>query len=86
MHCSRCITSNKENCYHHQVCNTITLETVLADLEDSLAEFLSKYGKHYEEVMSKTKLSYDHTMANHHSCVTHIDYVILWNDPQKIGS
>ena len=50
-------------CYHHQICDTTTIETLLADLEDSLAKFLGKYGKHYKEVMLKTKLSYDHTQT-----------------------
>jgi hypothetical protein len=76
LQCSTCKQRSKVKCYHHQVCDSTTVEALLADLEVSLDDYLRKYGKHYEEVMSKSNLQYDHTEF-------HIDYVIPENDPQK---
>jgi hypothetical protein len=74
---------NKLKCYHHQVCDSTTVERLVADLENSLDKYLMLYGKQYEEIRRKTKLNTDHMMALRHSCQTHIDYVIPINDPQK---
>jgi hypothetical protein len=63
MRCSICKQRNKLKCYHHQVCDSTTIEAFLADLKVSLDDYLKKNGKHYEEVMSKTKLQHDHTMV-----------------------
>ena len=73
LQCSTCKQRSKVKCYHHQVCDSTTVEALLADLEVSLDDYLRKYGKHYEEVMSKSNLQYDHTMASHYSCEFHID-------------
>ncbi len=59
------------------------MEKLLSDLEDSLQEYLDRYDKEYEEILSKTKLQYDHMMAMRHLCETHIDYQIPPDDPQK---
>jgi hypothetical protein len=80
---STCKGRKKLKCYHHRVCDSTTVEALLADLEVSLDDYLRRNGKHYEEVMSKTKLQINHTIASRHSCEFHIDYMIPDNDPEK---
>jgi len=63
--------------------DTTTVDALLKDLEVSLAEYLESNGKHFNNVLSQTKLNYDPMMAMRHNCDTHIDYIIPTNDLVK---
>jgi hypothetical protein len=63
--------------------DTTTVDALLKDLEVSLAEYLESNGKHFNNVLSQTKLNYDPMMAMRHNCDTHIDYIIPTNDVEK---
>jgi hypothetical protein len=63
--------------------DTTTADTLLQDLEVSLAKFLKSNGKHFDNVLSQTKLNYDPMMAMRHNCDTHIDYIIPTNGVVK---
>jgi hypothetical protein len=61
----------------------MTVNQLVADLERTLDEYIHTHGKHYEEVLSKTKLNYDYTVASRHTVNTHIDFIIPDDDRQK---
>jgi hypothetical protein len=61
----------------------MTVNQLVADLERTLDEYIHTHGKHYEEVLSKTKLNYDYTVALRHTVNTHIDFIIPDDDRQK---
>jgi hypothetical protein len=82
-HCKRCLERNKIKCYHHQVCDSTTVEALLSDLEESLDKCLNTYRAEYAEIMLKLELQYDHMMALRTTCKKHIDYVIPEDDAQK---
>ncbi len=65
------------------MCDSTTVERLLADLEKSLEEYLILYGKQYEEIRRKTKFNTDHMMALWHTCITHIDFVIPDDNMQQ---
>jgi len=81
--CERCIRAHRRKCYHHFVCDSTTVEALLEDLEESLADYLENHGKHYEEFLRNSKLNYDSLMALRHTCENHIDCIIPQNDLQK---
>jgi hypothetical protein len=56
---------------------------LIANLERTLDEYMHTHGKHYEKVLSKTKLNYDYTVAWRHTVNTHIDFIIPDDDRQK---
>ncbi len=81
--CSRCTRQGKFKCYHHTVCDSTTVNRLILDLENTPDEYLQLHGKHYEEILSKTKLNYDHTVAMQHTLDTRIDYGIPEDNRQK---
>jgi hypothetical protein len=72
----RCQEKNNAKCYHHDVCDSTTLECLLEDLENSMVGYMDKYGKENAEILSKTELLDDPMMATKFTCNRHIDYII----------
>jgi len=81
--CNRCKIRNRRKCYHHEVCDSVKVQSMLDNLESSLGEYYEKHGKTYKEIMEKTQLRTDHMQATKESDMRHIDYIIPVNDPEK---
>jgi hypothetical protein len=80
--CDRCTNSNREKCYHIEVCDSTRTEMLLRDLESSVGDYYNLY-KDFHLVQKDTKLLTDPTQANRETDITHIDYIIPENLPHK---
>jgi hypothetical protein len=81
--CERCKQRGKCKCYHHSVCDSVTVAALLSDLESELGEYYDRCGKQYDEVKKKSKIRTDHMMANKSSDINHIDYCIPPDDDDE---
>ena len=82
--CNRCKKRGKRKCYHHSVCDSVTVESLMHDLESELGDYYNNYGKQYDDVRKKkTKIKTDHMMVSKHDDINHIDYIIPPNDDEK---
>ncbi len=54
--CDRCKSRDKKKCYHHDVCDSVTLPQLLSNLEEELGNYCSEHGKCYASVREKSKL------------------------------
>jgi len=74
--CSRCKKRGRLKCYHHRVCDTVSVKALLDDLEAQLGLYYERHGKHYKEIMKRSKLLTSHMQANKEQDPHHIDYVV----------
>jgi len=81
--CDRCQRRNRDKCYHHSVCDSISTEKLLAELEEQLFGYIEKCSKSYEEISKLSKLLTDPLQVNKEHDLHHIDFIIPENDPVK---
>ncbi len=81
--CDRCQRRNREKCYHHPVCDSISTEKLLAELEEQLFGYIERYSKSYEDIAKASKLLTDPLQVNKEIDSHHIDFIIPENDVVK---
>jgi hypothetical protein len=81
--CDRCKRRDRKRCYHHTVCDSVSVPRMLQDLESQLGSYYETHGKTYHQILSSTKLRFDHMQADRETDDHHIDYVIPNNNPEK---
>lgn len=81
--CNRCKNKEREKCYHHAVCDTISTLKFVEELEVMYSEYLEKYKKKFNEVAKQSKLLTDPLQINKESDVHHIDFEVPHNNPAK---
>jgi hypothetical protein len=74
--CSWCKKRGRLKCYHHRVCDTVSVKALLVDLEAQLSLYYERHGKHYKEIMKRSKLLTSHMQVNKEQNPHHIDYVV----------
>jgi hypothetical protein len=50
-HCLRCKKKGREKCYHHEVCDSIRVDSFCKDLEVQLGSYFERHGKQYHDIM-----------------------------------
>ena len=54
LRCDCCNRGKKSKCYHHDVCDSITVSRLLSDLEAELGDYYKKYKKQYDVIKQKS--------------------------------
>jgi hypothetical protein len=70
-HCDRCKR------------DSVSVMSMIDDLEIQLGMYYEEYGKTYDEIMKKTKSVVDHMQATKHLDSNQIDYVVAVDVPEK---
>jgi hypothetical protein len=83
LRCDCCKKLDKHNCYHHAVCDSITVEALLSDLNYELGAYYDNYGKQFDDIKMKSRIKTDHIMANKECDINHIDYLLPMDDDKK---
>jgi hypothetical protein len=84
LRCDRCKANNRMKCHHHQVCDNVSVEMILDELEQQLGQYYASHGHTFDEIQSRTNLQTDHMQANRCTDMNHIDYIIPHHDPEKL--
>jgi hypothetical protein len=63
-------------CFHHQVCDSVSVPALLNSLESQIGAYYEKHGKHYHDIMKRSKILTDCTQASKEADCNHIDYVV----------
>jgi hypothetical protein len=58
-HCNHCKKRGKSKCYHHSICDSVTVEALMHELESELGDYYKNYGKQYYDIRKKTKIKTD---------------------------
>jgi hypothetical protein len=82
--CDRCKRQAVDQCYHHDVCYSITTEKFLEELDVVLGCYHERHGKSYAEVRLESKLKMDHMQVNKSSDVKHVDFSIEHGSPEQV--
>ena len=82
--CARCQRRNKRKCYHHDVCDSLSVPLLLQRLEESIGTYHQRHRKAFEAVSSRSKLRTDHMQLNKENDIMHISYVIPQDDEEKL--
>ncbi len=78
--CQRCKAAHRARCYHHALCDSISTEKLLSELDGELASYLERCCVSYSDVKKRSKLLTDPLQVNKESDISHIDFVIPEND------
>jgi hypothetical protein len=81
--CDRCKRRERKRCYHHTVCDSVSVPKLLQELESKLGAYHKRHGKTYQQILSTTKLRVDHMQADRETDDHHIDYVIPAGSMEK---
>jgi hypothetical protein len=81
--CARCLTSGRLKCYHHNVCDSVSVRQLLTDLDSQLGVYYEKHGKRYQDIISRSRLLTNHMQGNKESDELHIDFVVPPMDDEK---
>jgi len=81
--CDRCKRRERKRCYHHTVCDSVSVPKLLQELESKLGAYHKRHGKTYQQIFSTTKLRVDHMQADRETDDHHIDYVIPASSMEK---
>ncbi len=84
LRCERCKANSRMKCHHHQVCDNVSVEMILDELEQQLGQYYASHGHTFDEIQSQTNLRRDHMQANRCTDMNHIDYIIPHHDPEKL--
>lgn len=82
--CNRCKRKGKRKCYHHAVCDSVSIASLLNSLEQELGEYHARHRRTYEKVRENTKLRTDHMQLDKESDIMHIEYKIPMDSEEKI--
>jgi len=82
-HCTRCKSRGRVKCFHHRVCGTMHVMTLLRDLEHQLGLYYEKHGKRYHDITARSWLLTNHMQGNKEANELHIDYVVPPSDDEK---
>ena len=82
--CARCKRRNKMKCYHHDMCDSVSVPALLHALEQELGTYYEQHKKTFQAVISRSKLRTDYTQVNKETDIMHIDYVIQPDDEEKL--
>jgi len=82
--CARCKRRHKVKCYHHDMCDSVAVPTLLRALEEELGTYYERHRKTFEVVRSQSKLRTDYMQVNKERDIMHIDYVIPPEDEEKL--
>jgi hypothetical protein len=50
-HCLHCKKKGREKCYHHEVCDSVRVDSLRNDLEVQLGSYCEPHGKRYHDIM-----------------------------------
>jgi hypothetical protein len=78
--CNRCQAKNRARCYHHALCDSISTDNLLSELDGELKAYMDRCSVSYNEIKKKSKLLTDPLQVNKESDISHIDYIIPEND------
>ena len=81
--CERCISKNKQNCYHHDVCDNELLEHHRVELAVHLGENLEEHYHTYDKIEEKSVILTDVNVVNRLTNSTHLDYEVPEDDPSQ---
>jgi hypothetical protein len=81
--CNRCKRRNKRKSYHHAVCDSVSVPTLLQCLEEELGAYHQKYGKEFAVIKEKSKLHVDHMQLNKQEDIMHIEHVTPHDNVEK---
>ncbi|MFO0446476.1 MAG: hypothetical protein ACK51L_02295 [bacterium] len=81
--CNRCKAKDRRKCYHHQVCDSVHVHTLLQDLESQLGLYYERHGKRYHDIISRSRLLTNHMQGNKEGDELHIDYEVPPFDDEK---
>jgi hypothetical protein len=81
--CDRCKRRDRKKCYHHTLCDSVSVPKLLRDLECKLGAYHERHGKTYQQILSTTKLRVDHMQADRETDEHHIDYIIPAGSMEK---
>jgi hypothetical protein len=81
--CDRCKQRYRKKCYHHAVCDSVNVRSMLEQLDELLGQYYEKHGKTYPQILLATKLCVDHMQVDRENDLHHIDYAIPSNDIEK---
>ena len=82
--CDRCKRRNRRKCYHHPVCDSVSVPLLLQCLQDQLGQYHEKHRKTFQVIRQKSKLRSDHMQLNKEQDIMHIDYDVPYYDPEKL--
>jgi hypothetical protein len=80
-----CKANCRLHCFHTEVCDRVHVSNLLDDLEKQLGSYYEKHGRHYHDIMKRSKLLMDHMQVDRELDRNHIDYVVppSYNERQK---
>jgi len=81
--CDRCKKKNRRRCYHHRLCDSVSTQQLLSDLDTELAAYMERCRISFHDIQKKSKLLIDPLQVNREDDISHIDYVIRDNDPVR---
>jgi len=58
--CHWCKSQEKQQCYHHDVCDNVNAQSLLHDLELQLGSYYERHQNHYRDIMLRSTLLTDH--------------------------
>ncbi len=82
--CCRCKRRQKRKCYHHPVCDSVAVPLLLQWLQDELGSYHECHWKTFDKIRMKSKLCTDFLQVNKETDIMHIEYVIPYNDEDKV--
>jgi hypothetical protein len=82
--CNRCKCRQRRKCYHHAVCDSVSVPILLQCLEEELGGYFETHRKSFQTVRQKSKLRTDHLQVSKDSDIMHIEYVIPHEDEDKL--
>jgi len=82
--CARCKKRHKAKCYHHHVCDSVAVPTLLRALEEEIGTYYERHKRSFEVVRSRSKLRTDYMQVNKERDIMHIDYAIPPDDEEKL--
>jgi hypothetical protein len=82
--CNRCKTRQKLKCYHHPVCDSISVPLLLQSLQDELGYYHERHQKTFDEIRKKSKLRTNFLQVDKATDIMHIEYIVPQNDEDKV--
>jgi hypothetical protein len=82
--CNRRKRHQKRKCYHHAVCDSVSVPILLQCLEEELGSYYETHRKSFQTVRQKLKLHTDHLQVSKDSDIMHIEYIIPHDDEDKL--
>ncbi len=82
--CDRCKGRQKKKCYHHAVCDSVTVPFLLQCLEEEVGNYFERHGRTFAAVREKSKLRTDPIQVNKEEDIQHIDYSIPDSNEEKL--